>query len=137
MSLAIFMRDAASVFRLPDAATNASWAASWANLLSALTNGRAVFSAILLATCSEKSGWVFRPVPTAVPPRANSKRSVSEFSILRISESSIETYPENSWPSVRGTASIKWVLPILTIEEKSSDLADSASLMWESAGRSL
>ena len=137
MSFAIFISDAANVFRVPDAATNASWAASCANLLSALTNGKPVFWAILAATCSEKSGWVFRPVPTAVPPSASSNRSCREASILRMSESNIETYPENSWPNVSGTASMRCVLPIFTILENSADLAERASLMCDTAGRSL
>ena len=46
MSLAIFISEAASVFSAPDAATNASWAASCANLFSALTKGIPVFSAM-------------------------------------------------------------------------------------------
>ena len=107
ISLAIFISDAASVFSAPDAATIASCAASCANLLSALMNCNPVFSAIFTATFSAKSGCVFSPVPTAVPPRASSSRSVSAASIRRRSASSIETYPPNSWPSVIGTASIK------------------------------
>ena len=44
-----------------------------------------------------------------------------------MSASSCETYPENSWPSVRGTASCRWVRPSLTISAYSSDFEASAS----------
>ncbi len=72
MSLAIFISDTARVRSAPLAATMASWAASAANLFGADTNGSPVSSAIFAATRSANSGWVFKPVPTAVPPIASS-----------------------------------------------------------------
>ena len=72
MSLAIFISEQASVRSAPLAITSASCAASAANLLGAATNGSPVSSAIFAAVRSANSGWVFRPVPTAVPPIASS-----------------------------------------------------------------
>ena len=136
MSFAIFINETARVFSAPDAETIASWAANWENLFSALMNGRPVCWEILVATFSEKSGWVFNPVPTAVPPNASSNRSANANSILRISASNMYTYPENSWPRVSGTASMRCVLPILTIEENSCALASKESLRWWTEGSS-
>ena len=70
MSFAIFMRLVASVLSAPEAKTAASWPASAWNLLGAVTNGSPVSSAIRRATRSANSGWLFSPVPTAVPPSA-------------------------------------------------------------------
>ena len=72
MSLAIFMRLTASVRIAPLAKTRSSCDASAANLLRADVNGSPVISAIFAAARSANSGWVFKPVPTAVPPIASS-----------------------------------------------------------------
>ena len=87
MSLAIFIKLAASVLSAPLAATIASCAANCENLFGAETNGRLVFNAIADATRFANSGWVFNPVPTAVPPNANSCKSSKANSILRMSAS--------------------------------------------------
>ena len=71
-SLAILVRLAASVASAPLAKTTASWAARAANLLGALTKGRPESSAMRAETASPKPGGALRPVPTAVPPMANS-----------------------------------------------------------------
>src|SRR5258708_14969 len=52
ISLAIFMRLTATVFRAPWASTMASWAARASNLFSAVTKGRPVRVAIFCATFS-------------------------------------------------------------------------------------
>tara|TARA_B100000809_G_scaffold217247_1_gene223311 strand:- start:99 stop:629 length:531 start_codon:yes stop_codon:yes gene_type:complete len=78
------------------------------------------------ATVSANSGWVLRPVPTAVPPSASSSRSPIALSTRLMAASSIETYPLNSCPRVSGTASMRWVLPILTMLLKSLDLLAKA-----------
>ena len=75
ISLAIFINEQAKVFRVPLHITTASCAAKAANLLSAETKGKSVILAISWATFSANSGWVFNPVPTAVPPIANSYKS--------------------------------------------------------------
>ena len=72
MSLAIFMRDAASVASAPLMNTMASWAASAANLLCAGTKGMPVMSEIFAAHATSNPAGAFRPVPTAVPPMASS-----------------------------------------------------------------
>ena len=53
--------------------------ASASNLFSALTNGSLVISAILAANSSAKRGWVFSPVPTAVPPWASCIKAVERL----------------------------------------------------------
>ena len=44
-----------------------------------------------------------------------------------MSASSWATYPENSWPKVSGTASMRWVRPIFTMSAKASTFSASAS----------
>lgn len=48
-SLAILLRDAATVLSAPEASRSESWAASASNLFGAVTKGRPVSSAILAA----------------------------------------------------------------------------------------
>ena len=74
MSLAILLREAATVLRAPWACTRASWLARASNLLGAVTKGRPVSSASFAATRTANSGCALRPVPTAVPPRASSQQ---------------------------------------------------------------
>ena len=52
----------------------ASCAESASNLLAADRKGKPVSSAIFAATLSAYPGGVFIPVPTAVPPKANSNK---------------------------------------------------------------
>ena len=91
MSLAIFIRLAASVASAPLVNTSASCAASAANLFGALTNGRPVSSAIFAAAASPNPAGAFRPVPTAVPPIASSYRPGRVCSIRAMSASSCAT----------------------------------------------
>src|SRR5262245_56912270 len=81
ISLAIFINAQANVFKAPLANTNASCAASAANLFGAVTKGNCVISAILAATNSANLGCVLRPVPTAVPPIASSYNPGNVFLI--------------------------------------------------------
>src|SRR5690606_19199774 len=74
MSLPIFISDTAIVFKAPWDSTTASWADRASNLLGADRNGKPVSSAILAATFSAYPVGVLSPVPTAVPPRANSDK---------------------------------------------------------------
>ena len=71
MSLAIFIRLAASTLSAPCSSTMASWLASASNLLGAVTNGRPVIAATSAANASAKPFLALRPVPTAVPPWAS------------------------------------------------------------------
>ncbi len=104
-SLAIFISEAASPFSAPWVCTRASQVASASNLFGAVTNGCPVIFASSSATRTAYSGWVFNPVPTAVPPSASSARCGRLLSICLRLCSSIATQPEISWPSVSGVAS--------------------------------
>ena len=88
MSLAILFKDTAICLIAPWVSTIASWAASASNLLVAVIKGSPVSLAISLATISEYPFGVFSPVPTAVPPRANSLKCCSVFLIAFIPWSS-------------------------------------------------
>ncbi len=67
-SLAIFVSETATVLSAPEASTSPSRAA-WASKWSAGAATRSpVSSASSARTRSANSGWVFIPVPTAVPP---------------------------------------------------------------------
>ncbi len=69
------MQRAASVFRAPWAWTSASCAASASNLFGAETKGRPVALGELGGDARRRTpGGAFRPVPTAVPPSASSRR---------------------------------------------------------------
>ena len=71
MSLAIFIRLAASTLSAPESSTIASWLASASNLLGAVTKGRPVICATSAANASAKPFFALSPVPTAVPPWAS------------------------------------------------------------------
>ena len=71
-SLAIFINATAVLFKAPLNSTIASCAAKASNLFGAVINGIPVNSAIFLATKISYPFGVFKPVPTAVPPKANS-----------------------------------------------------------------
>ena len=81
MSFAILWSDTATVFRAPWPATRASFEASASNLFGAVTNSQPVSRVSQVAARPPISGWAFRPVPTAVPPSASSRRCGSEASI--------------------------------------------------------
>ena len=74
MSFAIFMKETAHPFKAADAFTIASLAARASNLFFADLNLYPVMSEIFSATILEYPLGVLRPVPTAVPPKANSER---------------------------------------------------------------
>ena len=127
ISLPTFMKATAARFNAPDNSTIASCAARASNLFGAVTNGKPVSSAIFLATKTSYPLGVFSPVPTAVPPKANSRTASSAFLIARMLLSICCTYPENSCPNVSGVASIKCVLPVLTMALYSVDFFASVS----------
>ena len=113
-SLAIFISAMARPRRAADRATSPSWAASASNLLGALVKGRPVMAAMRADTRSAYSGWVFSPVPTAVPPMASSYTWGRAASTWSRAWSSWLTQPEISWPRVSGVASCRCVRPIFT-----------------------
>mmetsp|Transcript_28683 Transcript_28683/g.72021 ORF Transcript_28683/g.72021 Transcript_28683/m.72021 type:complete len:249 (-) Transcript_28683:730-1476(-) len=71
MSLAIFIKEHAMVFKTPPHSTTASCAANASNLFGAGVNGSPVVFEISAHTFSSKPMRVLSPVPTAVPPIAN------------------------------------------------------------------
>ena len=82
------------------AVTNVGYALHLANdelqndreiVLAAVTNGRPVSLAICFATFLSYSGGVLIPVPTAVPPKANSLKCASELLIAFNPWSNCET----------------------------------------------
>src|SRR6266446_5832476 len=88
MSFAILYRDTASVRRVPESCTSASWAPWTVNLFGAVTKGRPVSLAISAAAASAKPGAELMPVPTAVPPSAKRYTPCRAASIrVRLSDS--------------------------------------------------
>ena len=114
MSLAIFISGTASARSPAEAPTMASRPPWAANLFAAVTNGYPISVAISAAICSPNPGGAFSPVPTAVPPAASSYRPSAEAVTRPIAWASCCAYPDHSWPTVSGTASSRWVRPILT-----------------------
>ena len=72
ISLAIFINEAAKVFNTPLKFTMVSWQPKASNLLRAVLKGFPVIWAIFSADLTGNCGCVLSPVPTAVPPNANS-----------------------------------------------------------------
>lgn len=68
ISLAIFIRDVASVLRAPLRCTKASLVANDSNLFGDVTKSYPVSFLTYSATASAKPIYVLSPVPTAVPP---------------------------------------------------------------------
>ena len=91
-----------------------------------MRNGYPVSAAIWLAIASANPGGAFRPVPTAVPPAASSYSPSAERVRFSVASSSCRAYPDHSWPTVSGTASSRWVRPILTTSRHSSAFAAMA-----------
>ena len=115
ISLAILWSETATVFIIPDISTIASCVAIASNLFSAVLKLIPVNLDTLEANNFEKLFFVFKPVPTAVPPWAKYFSLISANSTRLIPNSICFWKPENSWPKERGVASCKWVLPILMI----------------------
>ncbi len=135
-SLAILVRAAARARSAPCPPTSASWAASASNLLGADTKGCPVRSAITRAARSPNPRGALSPVPTAVPPSASSWSPGIPARMWPSARSSWLTQPEISCPSVSGTASWRWVRPILTTSAKARDLARRVSRSRVTAGTS-
>ncbi len=114
ISFAIFVSDTAMPLSVPCVSTIALCVASASNLFCAGVNGNEVSLAISAVASLSKSLGALSPVPIAVPPSASSARCGSVFLIAISAWSSIETYPESSWPRVIGVASIICVRPIFT-----------------------
>ena len=95
-SLAIFIRLEARVDKDPWNSTKASCAAKASNLFGAVLNSTPVSLVISSAKLSANPSNVFNPVPTAVPPYANSLIS-GIFALIRAIPCLIcQAYPLNS-----------------------------------------
>ena len=135
-SLAIFMRFAARAFKAPWEKVRASLAVSAWNLLGAVRKGRPVSAAAASAAASPNPAGAFSPVPTAVPPRASSYRPSREARIMSRPCSTMERQPLISCPKVMGTASCKWVRPVLTMPAFSCSSRSRQTSMASMAGKS-
>ena len=89
MSLAIFVRETATVLSAPEASTSASRAACASNGSAGGRMVRPVSAASFARTRSANSGWVLRPVPVAVPP--------SGICPTRSSVDSMRAIPWRTW----------------------------------------
>ena len=74
------------------------------------------------------------PVPTAVPPSGSSRTRGRTPSSRSAARTSVAAYPPNSWPSITGVASIRWVRPDFTTSPNSSALAARLARSRSSAG---
>ncbi len=104
-SLAIFIRLAASALSAPWAKTRSSFEVRAWNLFSAVTNVLPVSSLTALATSTSKPFGAFKPVPTAVPPRASSFNPGSARRSCARGFSIIFRHPLISWEKRMGVAS--------------------------------
>ena len=95
-SFAIFIKFAASAFKAPCAKTISSLDVNAWNLFPAVTNSFPVNFETASATFTSKPLGAFRPVPTAVPPRASSLKGFSESLISSTSLSNDVLQPEIS-----------------------------------------
>jgi len=105
------------------------------NRFSAGRNGMPLERAISAIVRAANSGWAFKPRPTAVPPSGSSSRSANVARSRRIPWSTWEAYPENSCPSVTGTASCRCVARS-SGRRNSAAFPERASRSAASAGRS-
>ena len=128
---------AASAFTAPWANTTASLPESALNLLGSLTNGSPVSSATWAATLSANPTGAFRPVPTAVPPRARRQRPGSEASSWAIPFSTRPRHPLISSENEMGTASCRWVRPLLSTPAFSTSRRPNVATRRRAAGMSL
>ena len=74
------------------------------------------------------------PVPTAVPPSGSSRTRGRTDSSRSAAYRTVAAYPENSWPSITGVASMRWVRPDFTRPANSVALASSEVASTSIAG---
>jgi len=125
ISLAILNKETDKVFNAPLKCTRASLEAKASNLFGFGMNLNPVSFFKYYAIFRSKPSNVLRPVPTAVPPWAISSTFGKASLTLSNPFFNYATYPENSWPSVKGVASWVWVQPILMIFSNSFDLSSN------------
>ena len=133
MSLEIFISEAAKVSSAPWAKTISSCADSAANLLGCERKGRPVSWAIfwpLVPQIQDAHSAQCRPRSR----QWRNRRDRRAYSRRLMSRSSRDAQPPNSCPKVKGTASCRWVRPILTMSLNCRALAAIASWTFLTAG---
>ena len=133
-SLAIFIISAARAFSAPWANTSSSRLVRAWNLFSAVRKRLPVRSDTSRATRRSKPAGAFRPVPTAVPPSASSRRGSRLSSMSCRSRSRLARQPEISWAKEMGTASCRWVRPDFTTPRFSSSSRRRVAMRPSTAG---
>ena len=111
-----------------------SWPPIASNLFSAVLKFSPVIFFISSAISLSNPSIVLIPVPTAVPPAANSRQLSKAFFRRSIPWPIAETYPENSCPKLSGVASCRCVLPTLIISLNFLDLLSNDSLSSSNDG---
>ena len=106
-------------------------------MLGAVTKALPVSSDTASATAVSKPAGALSPVPTAVPPRASSRRPGSASSTIALSFSRLVRQPLISWARVMGTASCRWVRPLFTTSPFSPSSRRKVSTSPSMAGSSL
>ena len=115
-SLAILNSDTATVRSAPEASTSPSrapWASMWSG--ASLSASSPVAARSSSTTPAANPSGALSPVPTAVPPIGSCPSRGSTSRQRAAPYSAWVAQPPASWPSVIGTASIRWVRPALTI----------------------
>ena len=133
-SLAIFIMLAARPLTAPWEKTSASLPVSARNLLGSVTNGRPVSSASSSATATSKPAGALRPVPTAVPPSARRTSCGMAARSSSREPSRSPRQPEISCANEMGTASCRWVRPLLTTPAHSRSRRANVAASWSIAG---
>ena len=136
MSLAIFIRLAANPLTAPEANTSGSCALRAWKGFAAARKVRPVSRLSWAATAAPNPAGALRPVPTAVPPMASSRKGSSAPVIWPVELAISAAQPPTSWPSVSGVASCRWVRPILTMSAKASAFSSRVRCRSASAGSS-
>ena len=129
---------AARVFSAPWASTSASCAASASNLLGAVTKGSPV-------SCGDARRHALRVVRVRV--EAGADRGAAQRQLEQVGQRVLDVGAgrgraarrsrENSWPSVSGVASCRWVRPILTMSREGRRLCRQRVAQRGHAGESL
>ena len=83
---------------------------------------------MISAILAPKAVLALRPVPTAVPPMANSYNCGLIAAILSKLCFSAAMYPDNSCPKVKGVASCKCVRPTLITSQNATCLTRNSSI---------
>ena len=133
-SLAIFIMSPARALTAPWAKTSSSREERAWNLFFSDTKGLPVSPATSSAAFSAKPSGAFRPVPTAVPPRARPYSGRTARRRSSRSRSREARQPLISCEKAMGTASCRWVRPLLTMPAFSRSSTHSASFSSSTAG---